>query len=76
MTVEPVYLDPADAIELGELLEFLGDWLLSERESLAAPLSRFIESAAFGIDDLRADVSRSAFLLGAGNGQLFGEEGR
>jgi hypothetical protein len=77
MKVEPVYLDPGDAVELGELLEFLGGWLVSDRENLAGSLCRFVGGAGYEIDDLRADVARLAFLLGANDGErLFGEDER
>lgn len=42
MTVRPVCLDAGDAVELGELLEFLGNWLVSDREILAVSLCRCV----------------------------------
>lgn len=74
MTVEQVCLDASDAVELGELLEFLGNWLLTDREQLSASLYRFVGSTGYEIDQLQADVMRFAFLLGVSDGELlFGE---
>jgi len=36
VTVPQVCLDAVDAVELGETLGFIGDWLVSDRERLAA----------------------------------------
>lgn len=75
--MRPVCLDPADAVELGELLEFLADWLVDGGELLAASLGRFVGSAAYDVDELRADLARFAFLLGATDGEvLFGGDER
>ena len=62
MTVRPVCLDAADAVELGELLEFLADWLVGGGELLAASLGRFVGIGAYDVDELRADLARFAFL--------------
>jgi hypothetical protein len=43
-----VPLDAADAIELAELLCFLGDWLESDRGNLTGSLARFTGSTAYG----------------------------
>jgi hypothetical protein len=69
MTVRPVCLDAVDAVELSELLEFLGNWLVSEREILAVSLGRFVGSGDYGIDEFRADVLRLAGLLGCNEGE-------
>lgn len=71
MTVRPVGLDAGDVVELGELLEFLGNWLVCDREGLAGSLGRFVASAGYGIDELRADLLRFAFLLGGDDGEQF-----
>ena len=75
MTVRPVCLDAGDAVELGELLEFLGRWLGCDGERLAASFCRFIGSGGYGIDELRADVERFAFLLGGTDGELLFDGG-
>jgi endogenous inhibitor of DNA gyrase (YacG/DUF329 family) len=63
-----------DAIELGELLTFLGDWLGgTDNPTLAASLRRFVGTDGYDITELRADMTRFAFLLGADDGtELFG----
>ena len=43
-----VPLDAADAIELAELLCFLGDWLESDHGNLTGSLARFAGSTAYG----------------------------
>jgi hypothetical protein len=69
MTVRPVCLDAGDAVELGELLEFLGNWLVSDREILAVSPCRFVGSADYEIGEFRADVLRLAGLLGCNEGE-------
>lgn len=72
-----VCLDAGDAVELGEMLEFIGDWLRSDRERLARSLKRFIGIDGFDIEQLHGDLSRFAFLLGATDGDvLFGGDER
>ena len=39
-------LDASDAIELAQLLQFLSDWLESDRATLTASLARFVGSQA------------------------------
>lgn len=60
------------AWELGELLEFLCDWIDFDRrdhnDSLARSLQRF--TTYYDIDELRADLARFSFLLG-GDGARF-----
>jgi hypothetical protein len=77
MTVRQVCLDAGDAVELGELLEFLGDWLVCDRIRLADSLGRFLGADAYDIDHLRGDLSRLGFLLGVSDGELlFGGDAR
>ena len=61
-------LAPEDAIELAEMLQFLGDWLKHDHDALAASLARFVGSPDYGPDSLREDFTRFAFLLGATDG--------
>jgi hypothetical protein len=67
-------LDPVDAIELGEMLEFLRDWLGgTDNALLAASLRRFIGTDGYDLTELRRDLARFTFLLGNDDGeQLFG----
>jgi hypothetical protein len=77
MTVPQVCLDAGDAIELGELLGFLDDWLACDRARLAGSLGRFVGSDGYGIDQLHEDLSRFGFLLGFSDGErLFGGDPR
>jgi hypothetical protein len=62
-------LDTADAVELAELLEFLADWLESDRANLTASLARFVGSPDYGPDTLRSDFARFRFLLGVTDGE-------
>lgn len=76
-------LDSADAVELAEMLSFIGHWLASDPGRLGASLNAFVGSPAYGIQQLRDDIDRFVFLLGGSDGQeLFsgddngpGEEG-
>jgi len=77
MTVPQVCLDAVDAVELGETLGFIGDWLLSDRERLAESLRRFVGVDGYDIEQLRADLARFGFLLGVSDGEvLFGGDER
>jgi hypothetical protein len=62
-------LGAGDAIELAELLAFLGDWLESDHDSLAASLARFTGSLAYGPACLQEDFARFRFLLGGTDGE-------
>jgi hypothetical protein len=57
-------LPAEDAIELADLLRFLGEWLAADREQLEDSLARFVGSTPYCIDMLRHDLSRFRFLLG------------
>jgi len=62
-------LDAGDAVELAELLQFLGGWLESDHDNLAASLARFVGSTAYGPASLREDFARFRFLLGITDGE-------
>jgi len=75
MTVQPVCLEAGDAVELGEMLGFLGQWLASDRVVLGASLRRFIGTEGYDAEMLRADLLRFEFLLGGSDGEsLFGDD--
>jgi hypothetical protein len=78
MTVRVVVaLDAADAVELGELLEFLAGWLDSDGDQLAQSFDRFVATSGYDLGALRADLSRFAGLVGGGGDELLsggGEE--
>lgn len=68
-----------DAVELGELLTFLSNWLASEPNRLDASLHDYVAApghlgASCRIDELRADIERYArTLLGYDSaGRFFG----
>jgi len=67
-------LHPSYAAELAELLQFLDDWLAADRDHLEASLTHFTGSRGYDLSQLRTDLDRFAFLLGANDGErLFGE---
>jgi hypothetical protein len=62
-------LDVDDAVELGELLAFLSDWLASDPNRLDASLHDFVGvpdyiGSAYRVDELRTDLDRFARMLG------------
>lgn len=62
MKVRPVCIEPEDAVELVELLEFLDQWFATD-PSLAAALDRFV-GGGYEAEELRADLRRFARLVG------------
>ena len=68
-------LDTADAAELAELLGLLAGWLASDPVTLAASLQAYIGHPAYGLDHLRDDLNRFAFLLGRNDGEYLLEPG-
>ena len=56
-------------MELGQLLQFLDDWLLTHHGPASESLTRFAGSDAYGIESLRDDLARFTFLLGQGDGE-------
>lgn len=75
MSMPDVRLHPSDAAELAELLQFLGDWIATDRDHLDASLARFVGNHGYDLSQLCTDIGRFVFLLGADDGeQLFGGE--
>jgi len=69
-----IQLPVADAVELTELLQFIDGWLATSHDQLREPLARFVGHPACDISQLRGDLQRLAFLLGADNeDQLFSQ---
>lgn len=64
-------LSPAadDAMELGQLLQFLDGWLATGHGAVSESLTRYIGCEAYGIDSLRDDLARFTFLLGESDGE-------
>jgi hypothetical protein len=52
-----------DAVELGEMLDFLGDFFASAPQGVADAFARFTVDA-YPVAELRADLARFARLLG------------
>jgi len=68
-------LDPADAAELAELLQFLASWAASDPSRLGASLQAHTGHHAYGTQQLQGDLHRFAFPLGGNDGEpLFGGE--
>jgi hypothetical protein len=61
-------LDDLAAVELGEMLEFLHDWIASCADARAS--FRRYTLGLFTVEELRADLARFAFLLG-GDGTAY-----
>ncbi|WP_435593661.1 hypothetical protein [Nocardia sp. bgisy118] len=55
--------DPADAIELGELLLLIHDWISTDQHARLS-FNRYLTDGHYTADDLRADLLRFALLLG------------
>jgi hypothetical protein len=56
-------IDTADAIELAELLAFIGDWLTADPDRLSQSLLAYIDHPGYGLEALHSDLDRFAFLL-------------
>jgi hypothetical protein len=64
-----ISLDTADALELAQLLQFIADWLAADPASLSPSLLAYVGHPAYGVDALRCDLDRFAFLLGGNDGE-------
>jgi len=67
--VAGVRLRAEHAVELCELLGFLGDWLDDASGVVADSLTGFC-GGGYRVEELRADLARLAFLVG-GDGERF-----
>ena len=61
-------LDPADAAELADLLQFIVGWLASDREHIASSLLHYAGDVPYGPGQLRLHLDRFASLLTGGSG--------
>jgi hypothetical protein len=64
-----VNLDPADAAELADLLQFIAGWTASDREHMSASLLRYIGDTPYSPGHLRLDLDRFTSLLREDNGE-------
>ncbi|HEY7272785.1 MAG TPA: hypothetical protein VH502_08625 [Actinoplanes sp.] len=71
-----VRLAAADALELGQLLDFLADWLARPDGRLDDAYAEFVGHDAADLTDVRDALARYAFLLGADDEgrHLFGDD--
>ena len=61
----PTTVEALDAVEAGEVLEFVADWLDSAGRAVAADLARLVDPAAYPLGSLAADCRRLAVAFGA-----------
>jgi hypothetical protein len=69
-------LDPGDAAELAEMLQFPSDWLASDHAALDASLTRYTGTSAYNASTLRNDLDRFTFLLGGSDGETLFHPGQ
>jgi hypothetical protein len=58
-------------MELGQLLQFLDDWLSADRVRLSESPTRFVGCESYDLESLRGDLARFMFLLGESDGEGF-----
>jgi hypothetical protein len=56
-------------MELGQLLQFLDDWLAADRVRLGTSLALFTGTGGCSVGTLRSDLARFMFLLGETDGE-------
>jgi hypothetical protein len=61
----PTTVDAVEAVEAGEVLEFIADWLTSAGPVVAADLARHLDPASYPVSALIADCRRLAVAFGA-----------
>jgi hypothetical protein len=69
-----VRLDASDAVELAEMLTFIGDLLHHDRVQPEELLLNFVGNDSYDLDTLHADLARFCFLLGDDGTRLFGTD--
>lgn len=74
MTTPSSSLRVDEAQELGELLEFVRDWLGSASPAACASFAAFVGAPGYDLADLRADCAKFAFLLGVASTPFVSEE--
>lgn len=73
-TIPTLSLRLEQATELGDLLEFVCDWLSQASPDVAASLGSFVGASGYGACDLQADCRRFAYLLGVATSPFVAEE--
>jgi hypothetical protein len=58
-----------DAMELGQFLQFLDDWLAVDHGPVRESLARFVGWDAYGVESLREDLAPFTLLLGESDGE-------
>ena len=69
-----VRLDASDAVELAEMLTFIGDLLHHDRVQLAELLLNFVGNDSYDLGTLHADLAGFCFLLCDDGTRLFGTD--
>jgi IstB-like ATP binding protein len=72
--VPGVTLHPADTYELAEMLTFIAQWLARDPGGLAESLADLVGHPAYGIPQLRENLSQVTFLLGGSDGEQCGAQ--
>jgi hypothetical protein len=78
MPAPEMRLDLTDAVELGQMLTFIRQWVTGpDQAQLAASRHRFVGVDGYDLTELSTDLARFAFLLGEDDGeQLFDTDQR
>jgi hypothetical protein len=64
-----VNLDPADAAELADFLQFIAGWLASDPAHMSESLLRHIGDTPYSLGHLRLDLDRFTSILRQDNGE-------
>ena len=56
-------------MELGQLLQFLDDWLATDHGPANESLTCFVDCGAYGVESPRDDLARFTFLPGESDGE-------
>jgi hypothetical protein len=62
-------LDPEDAAELADFLQFIAGWIASDREHMGTSLSGYLGDIPYSTGHLRLDLDRFTSVLREGNSE-------
>jgi hypothetical protein len=62
-------LDPENAAELADFLQFIAGWIASDREHMGTSLSGYLGDIPYSTGHLRLDLDRLTSVLREGNGE-------